>query len=916
MVRRALLAFSLVLALVPPARSETRLDPGRASSLEGGWRVHHGDLPEGADPSLDDSGWEVVRVPLGWGRREGPFHEWTWFRRTLLFDPAPIAGEQDLRLALRVGKVDSAYEVFAGGFPIGGVGSLPPTPRVMYDRHQIHSIPRKALGADGRLVLALRVWKSHDTTPRAGGPVEGPLEVGPIEVVTRREIVSELPTLFLSIIFLCVGIYHLQLSRERPDLKGYLWFGIVALGTGTYSFLRTQWKYSFSDEFSTMKELEHFLVFVLTPVFIQFLWPLLSRPLGPLLRVYQGANLIAAAVVAAPGLDVNLRLIIVWQLTLVPFTAYIVWVVAIEAWRGHPEARTIALGISLFAAAYLNDLALDRGLYLSPRLIPYGFAAFVLAMTMSLSNRFTRAYVEREALRKDLEGRVAERTRALAAAVEAKNQFLATMSHEIRTPLNGVIAMTDLLTRSPLGAEQREYAEIIRGSGRALLSVVNDVLDFSRIEAGRLELEDVVFDFGAWLSDVVRAFAAQSRAKALSLTQSLSPELPRYVRGDPGRLRQILSNLLANAVKFTESGSITVDARGEAVEGGMVRLRLEVTDTGVGISPEAQERIFQSFSQAHASTARRYGGTGLGLAIARSLAERMGGEMGVFSEPRKGSTFWFTARLVEASAPARLEAPGGEPSLARPGGSFARILVVEDNEVSQRVAVRLLETLGYRVELASTGRRAVEMAAHRAYDAILMDCDLPDMDGFEATARIRQGVTEARVPIIALTASALVSDRERCLAGGMDDHLGKPVTLDALAETLGRWLPEPEQRHEAPADAAAPGFDPSALALLRAFTGDQVTGELLALFTKNAEGELAALKEALAQRDARRVKHLAHRLRGGAGSLGARALADLCARLEDAAARDDLVAAEALVAAVEAECRGVNPLGATVREGH
>lgn len=380
------------------------------------------------------------------------------------------------------------------------------------------------------------------------------------------------------------------------------------------------------------------------------------------------------------------------------------------------------------------------------------------------------------------------------AANRAKAGFLAMMSHEIRTPMNGVLGMAALLQGTPLDAEQARYLDIIRSSSEALLSIIDEILDFSKIEAKKLSLDLIDYNLPKLLTDIADLSALRAAEKDLSFVWTLDDAVPSMLRGDPGRLRQILTNLIGNALKFTPAGTISlrVGLAGEPAQApAAVALRFEVEDTGVGIPEQNLDKIFAPFEQGDSSTTRKYGGTGLGLAISRQLVELMGGEIAVSSREGAGAVFSFTlaqmsALVTSSVAPANARSP--KLAVTR---SDARLLVVEDNAVNMMVMQGVLGRLGYRqIDKARDGLEAVAKVAATTYDLILMDCQMPNLDGYDATRRLReQGL---RTPIIALTAHAMSGDREKCLAAGMDDYLSKPVAIDALAAALARWLNEPD----------------------------------------------------------------------------------------------------------------------------
>ncbi len=503
----------------------------------------------------------------------------------------------------------------------------------------------------------------------------------------------------------------------------------------------------------------------------------------------------------------------------------------------------------------------------------------------------TQDITERKKIEEDLKRsqKMAETARLDAeAANNAKSAFLATMSHEIRTPMNGVIGISELLLSTPLNDKQQRYVRNIRNSGEALIRIINDILDFSKIEAGKMSLEIINFDLINLINDIIALFTTAAEAKNLQLSYHLAEDLPHYISGDPSRLRQVLTNLLGNAIKFTAQGQVKLTVSLIEQNHQQVILHFSITDTGIGINQNAGASLFKPFFQADNSIARRYGGSGLGLAISRRLIQLMQGEIGVISQPKQGSEFWFTIKtqIVDLVGETHLMQEKIPMTTNTTLSRNLHVLLVEDNLINQEVAYDFLKMLNCQIELAHNGIDALTKVNQQSFDLILMDCHLPEMDGFEATRRIRELPTFKTVPIIALTANAMRGDRERCLAVGMNDYLSKPFSLHDLEKMLERWSTANStmsEINEPPAPLELPKadfLDHTILENLRRDMAGKGINWLIDLYLNNIGTHLQSLEDALKKNDANLLYLAAHKLKGASYMLGVTPIIQLCLKIE------------------------------------
>ncbi len=898
---RGLLALLLLSAIAQVHAEAIEIyDLGQPTSIAGIWQFKPGDDPGWADPQLDDSDWQAVKVPATAPEGYASYAGIAWYRVTanLHLEDAPLR-DQLSTVAVTLGMIQSAYELYAGGKLLGGVGSLPPQPFIRYDEEKTYQIPREAIDQQGRLVLALRVWRGEGAVNRSSfGPNSGTFVIGNVgdlrAAATRSAL---LPNGILAAIYLVVGLYHLFIARRNPALKEFFWFGLLALALAIYSFETSQWKFALEIPYLVHKKIEFVALYISPFLFTKTLSHVTRIPLNLVAKGFQFSFLAyTLIVIAVPNHDIHFLTLRSFQYLAAAWSASAVLFMAWHAIKGNRAARVVVGLMLVLAAAIFNDVIAPTGL-LGVNLLHLVFAAVIVLMAVLMANRYT------ETLRK-LEQSVEERTvdlqtmnQELQQALAAKGEFLANMSHELRTPMNAIIGLTHLGLKTELTEQQRDYLTKVNKAAGSLQGIIASILDFAKLEASELTAAQEPFSLTELLDSVESLTMIPAGEKGLAVTFNREPGIPETLIGDAQRLGQVLANLTSNAVKFTERGTVQVSVRPTQRTDSLITLCFTVADTGIGMTAEQQQHLFEAFSQADNTSTRQYGGTGLGLAISQQLAGLMGGEIAVESHQGSGSTFNFTVALGIASVPvAAPQATDPIENLDLTPIQGARVLVVDDSEINLQIARELLQQARLQVEVAHNGQEAVSMIGRTAYDCVLMDVQMPVMDGYKATETIRSQPGFADLPILAMTANALPQDRERARQAGMNDHIPKPIDPNEVFQKLLAWI-EPGERAlpapESPEDAASTPAMPQEMPGLRVSEGMARVGGNARLYLKllkelcgeyaDSASEIQSLRQ---QGDANGAARLAHKLRGIANNLGAAEVGGCAAQLETALGSD------------------------------
>jgi signal transduction histidine kinase/CheY-like chemotaxis protein len=881
-------------------------DLNEPASLAGTWLFSPGDDPAFAQPGYDDSEWQPVAVPARSPEGYPGYSGTGWYRLTVqLSNQIPLYS-----LAVMLGAVESAYEFYAGGQRLGGVGQLPPQASAVYNQHAIYDIPPSAVNSQGQLLLAMRVWRSEAAgSGGVSGPNKGPFLIGSSgDLNSRAARDSVMPGMLMATLYLAIGLYHLFIARRNPSMREFLWFGWFAIALSLYSMETSQWRYNIEIPFLWHLKLEYTALYLLPFLATEVLARIVKMPLNLVSRLFKYTFLAFAVVVAiVPTIRIHYLTLPYFQYLAAVWALYTAGLTGWHAVRGNREAAAITILLLVLLVSLINDIFMSGALLGIVDTIYIVLGMTILLMAVLMANHYTATLAKLELSVEERTADLVQSNRKLEEANSIKEQFLANMSHELRTPMNAIIGLTQLGLKTDLSEQQRDYLNKVEASATNLSGIIDSVLEFSKLHAGELQCVNEPFDLRRLLEELQIVTAEQiSNRDELNISFTCDPQIPATVVGDAAKLATVLRNLLSNAVKFTPAGDIVVAARVVSSDGHKVSIEFRVTDSGIGISEAQREKLFGVFSQADNSFSRAYGGTGLGLATANELVKLMGAQITVSSEEGKGSSFSFQLDFlaIEDAGENNQAVDSPSPDSGRDLSAIqgAGILVVDDSEINLQIASELLQQAGFRVDVANDGQQAVAMVGQKPYDCVLMDLQMPVMDGFEATETIRTDSRFQDLPILAMTANSSDADRARASQAGMNTLIPKPIDQQLLFDCLLQWISPGEREFVVPAPTTVEESQlqlPEELPGLAVRDGLGRVGGNSRLYLKllqdmNREylGTAEEIGKLLESNQIDQAAQLAHKLRGIANNLGAFEVGRLSGEIEQSA-KDGVVPPDA-----------------------